>query len=77
MSGIFSGLQAFLDVLVGPIRYLVGIIELAIQVMKYIASALVNIYSIINYLPVWIKGIALTTVAIAVVYQLIGRSQGK
>lgn len=77
MSGIFSGIQAIIDTILGPIRYLVGIIELAIEVMKYIASALVNIYSIINYLPVWIKGIALTTVAIAVVFQLMGRSQGK
>lgn len=76
MSGIFTGIQAILNTILGPIKYLIGIIELAVQAMKYIAAALANIFSIVNYLPNFIKVIALTTIAIAVVYQLMGRSQG-
>lgn len=77
MSGIFTGIQTIIDTILGPIKYLVGIIDLAIQAMKYIAAALANVLSITTMLPTFIKVIALTTIAIAVVYQLMGRSQGK
>lgn len=77
MSGIFTGLQTIINTILGPIRYLIGIIELAIQAMKYIAAALGNVFSIVAYLPAWMNAIAATTIAIAVVYQLMGRSQGK
>lgn len=77
MSGIFSGLQAIIDTILGPIKYLIGIIELAVEVMKYIASALANIIVIISDLPSWLYGIAMATISVAVVYQLFGRSQGK
>ena len=77
MSGIFNGIQAILDAVVGPLKWIADTIKLAIQVMGFVYKALVQITSIILTIPAWLQGVALATIAIAVAYQLFGREQGK
>ena len=77
MSGIFNGIQAILDTMLAPIKYLGYIIEEIITFFTLIKTIVINIVIQIGTLPSYITNYLLLSFSILTVITLIGRKAGE
>ena len=77
MSGIFNGIQAIIDSILGPIRFILSIIQWTNKMLSIVVGVVTNIVSLITTLPNWLITYASIGIAVMVIYLLLGRSTGK
>ena len=77
MSGIFNGIQAIIDSILGPIRFILSIIQWTNKMLSIVVGVVTNVVSLIATLPSWLITYASIGIAVMVIYLLLGRSTGK
>ena len=77
MSGIFSGIQALIDSIFGPIKFLLSIIQWTNKLLSILVGVITNVITLIATLPDWLVAYASLGIAVMVIYLLLGRSTGK
>ena len=77
MSGIFNGIQAIIDSILGPIRFILSIIQWTNKMLSIVVGVVTNVVSLIATLPNWLITYASIGIAVMVIYLLLGRSTGK
>ena len=77
MSGIFAGLQAIIDSILGPLRFILSIIQWTNKLLSILVGVITNVVTLIATLPNWLIAYASLGIAVMVIYLLLGRSTGK
>lgn len=76
MSGIFTGIQFLIDLLLAPLRLITQIINYVNKISQVLISVVISIKEVINTLPNWLITYALIGLFVIVIYQLLGRETG-
>ena len=77
MTGIFNGLQDIINLFNTIVNFIINIINGILQMAIVIKETVTNTSNIILTLPSWLIGFASATLAICVIFQLVGRENGK
>lgn len=84
MQGIFDGIQnlttALQSIINGisiGISFLVGLVTDIFELVKLLATTIINTTTIITTLPSWLSAFGIASVGIAVLYMILGRDTGK
>ena len=77
MSGVFTGIQAIIDSILGPIKFILSIIQWTNKMLSIIAGAVINVVTLITTLPTWLVAYATIGISVMVIYLILGRETGK
>ena len=77
MSGIFSGFEALINTIMGPVRFLGYVIETLIDYIDIIVSMWGQIYVNITTLPSWLINFVTVSAGFILISVFLGRSTGK
>lgn len=58
-------------------NFFVNIIDNTILLVKYLGVAANACYTLVSTLPSWLQAFALITIAISIIYMILGRNSGK
>ena len=84
MTGIFNGIQKLINIIETiievaklGIQYLVNLVKSMIDLIRLLITTTANTYTLIATLPSWLIAFATATISVAVLYVILGRSNGK
>ena len=84
MQGIFTGIQQVINSITSlvsglylGIQFLIGMVKNLIEMIKMLATMVLNTNTIITTMPSWLMGFLALSVSVSVLYVILGREQGK
>ena len=84
MQGIFTGIQNIINSITSlvsglylGIQFLIGMVKNLIEMIKMLATMVLNTNTIITTMPSWLMGFLALSVSVSVLYVILGREQGK
>ena len=74
MTGIFSGIQAILNTIFAPIKFLGIVIQTLIKFGELIVNVYTNLTTNILTLPTWLMNYVVISIAVIILMRVLGRS---
>lgn len=74
LTGIFNGLQAIIDTLLGPLRWITFIIREIYQFGNLILATIETIVENVLTMPTVVMNYAILSISVIVIMRLVGRS---
>lgn len=84
MTGLIKGIQAVINAIQTmiegikmAIQFLINLVHSIFQLIQLLLSTVSNSVVLVETLPSWLMAFALATIAVAVLYVILGRNTGK
>lgn len=77
LKAVYAGLLTIIEGIKMGIEFLINLVTSTLELLKLLATTVINTNTLIITLPEWLIAVATCTLGISVLYLILGRESGK